>query len=664
MVEPIGQLPGQPPGDVPEVDFVALKTGQTIGRYEVLSVLGQGGFGITYRARDAQLGREVAIKEYLPTALAIRQNGTTVLPRSTKTAEEFTGGRKRFVDEGRTLASLQRAPAIVRVFDFLEANGTGYIVMELVAGDTLESRLRQKGPLTPDELNRILWPLLDGLEKVHGAGFLHRDIKPANILLSAAGDPTLIDFGAARAAMAGKTAAMTAIFTPGYAAAEQFTSARQGPWTDIYGLAATLYHAITGRTPPSAFDRMLQDAYEPLSNLAPVGFASGLTAGIDAALTVRASERPQSIAAWRSVLRQTGNRAAAVVEPPVTSPAIPVAAKRRTGVWLGIAAAAALALAAGGYYFAVVAPAQVATGAAASIQAAAQAERLKIQEELAKLRAAEAEAEAKFKAEETARQKAEADATTRRKIEEETRRRIEAELAEKQRLEAEAKQKAEAEAAAKRQTEEGDKKAAEAAETALRLTPLDRQRVQVALTAHGFNTNGTDGAFGSHSRDVIAAWQRSKNYAATGFLTGAENQALLKEAASAIAKFDEDQRKAPDATTNPQAAAAGPKGSANAFDGDYSGAANFPNGGLATSVHVVGGRGTGTWAIIRCNSTASYNLSIAPDGAARMELHGLNGQCQPNFYDMSSRVVGNRVEFTMESGRSGTIPIVLTRRGR
>ena len=116
------------------IDLVALATGRTIGRYEVVSVLGQGGFGITYRARDAQLGREVAIKEYLPLALAVRQDGTTVLPRSTTAAQDFAWGRDRFVSEGRTLASLQNAPGIVRVFDFLEANGTAYIVMQLLQG--------------------------------------------------------------------------------------------------------------------------------------------------------------------------------------------------------------------------------------------------------------------------------------------------------------------------------------------------------------------------------------------------------------------------------------------------------------------------------------------------------------------------------------------------
>ena len=252
-----------------EVDFVALQAGQTIGRYTVVSVLGQGGFGITYRAHDTQLGREVAIKEYLPTAIAIRQGGHTVLPRSTKVAEDFTWGREPFVSEGRTLASLHHAPGIVRVFDFLEVMGTAYIVMELLHGETLEERIKKQGTLDAAAIDRILAPLLAGLEQVHKAGFLHRDIKPANILLNANGDPTLIDFGASRAAMAGRSVAMTAVFTPGYAAGEQMTSAKQGPWTDIYAFSATLYHAITGKTPPNAFDRMLDDEYEPLARLAP-----------------------------------------------------------------------------------------------------------------------------------------------------------------------------------------------------------------------------------------------------------------------------------------------------------------------------------------------------------------------------------------------------------
>ena len=282
----------------------ALPAGARLRGYEILAVLGHGGFGVTYRARDTTLGRDVAIKEYLPTSVAVREDGTTVLPRSTALAEEFHWGRDRFLEEARILAKLGGARAIVRVFDFLEANGTAYMVMALLDGESLEQRLKRGGPLSQAAVESILHPLLDGLEAVHATGFLHRDIKPANIMLDARGAPTLIDFGASRAPMAGSTTAMTAIFTPGYAAAEQFTSAKQGPWTDIYGLCATLYHTIVGRPPPSAFDRMENDTYEPLAKLWPAGFSPAFLAAIDAGLKLRAADRLQSIAEWRTMLRR------------------------------------------------------------------------------------------------------------------------------------------------------------------------------------------------------------------------------------------------------------------------------------------------------------------------------------------------------------------------
>jgi peptidoglycan hydrolase-like protein with peptidoglycan-binding domain len=541
-----------------------------IGRYEVVSVLGQGGFGITYRALDAQLGREVAIKEYLPLALAVRQDGTTVQPRSTTAAPDFAWGRDRFVAEGRTLASLQNAPGIVRVFDFLEANGTAYIVMQLLQGETLESRLKQAGTLPPAAIDRILWPLLDGLEQVHNAGFLHRDIKPANILLDATGHPTLIDFGASRAAMAGRSAALTAIFTPGYAAGEQMTSARQGPWTDIYSLSATLHHAITGSAPPSAFDRMLDDEYQPLARKAPPGFGRGLLIGLDAGLAVRASDRPQSIAGWRPILGQVAasdaNATVAMTQaPPTVQPAVapppsavvsapsaassPAAAKKRgVGLWVGGAVVAVLLLA-GGYY-ALVDDKRAPQTAAQDTQLAAEAQRLKDQEELARLRA---ENERRLKAEQEAAQRRQIEEETRRKIEtemadkkrqeDEARQKADAEAAEKKRQEEEGRQKAEADAAAQRQADEAAKKVAEAGESGLRLTVLDRQHIQVALTALGFATGSTNGTFGSRTREMIANWQKSRNEPATGYLTGAQNQALLRDAAPAVARFDEEQKK-------------------------------------------------------------------------------------------------------------------------
>ncbi len=634
-----GQATGTSGPGVTEQDFVALAPGKTIGRYEILSILGQGGFGITYRARDTQLDRDVAIKEYLPSALAIRQDGTTVLPRSTKVAEDFSWGRQRFVDEGRTLATLQRAPAIVRVFDFLEANGTAYIVMELVPGDTLENRLRA-GPLTPAEVDRILWPLLDGLERVHETGFLHRDIKPANILLDGEGRPTLIDFGASRMAVAGRTSAMTAIFTPGYAAAEQMTSAKQGPWTDIYGLSATLYHAITGTAPPSSFDRALDDEYAALGRSMPAGFAPGLLVGIDAGLALRASDRPQSIAGWRPILGQTGAPDAqatvalrrpadsdatvfvrqptlsppSVSPPSISPPAAPSAppAKGGKGLWMALAAVVVLALGGGGYWYATRPP-------AVDLAAVQKVEALQ-REQLAAQQAQKAQATelAKLREEKAAREKAAHDLAERQKIEEELRGKLAAEQA--------AKEKAEAETRAK--TEAGKTQAMDA-ETALRLTPLDRQRAQVALTALGFrNSTGADGVFGPRMREVIAAWQKSRSYPDTGYLTGAENQELLRTASAAVTRFDDDQKKADEAKKKAdedkaRAAAAAPaltpapppSGAQTGIDGRWTGTYQCTpsRGGGPFTMHVVlviqGG--TGTWSVPNATETTLGNHSIA-----------------------------------------------------
>jgi serine/threonine protein kinase/peptidoglycan hydrolase-like protein with peptidoglycan-binding domain len=552
----VGTGPVQPD----EAPRGVLPPGTSLQRYEILSVLGQGGFGITYRARDTQLNRDVAIKEYLPSALAVRDGATLVLPRSTQMAGEFALGRQRFLDEGRTLASLQRAPSIVRVFDFIEANGTAYIVMELVPGITLEERLSHGRTLSPAEIDRILGPLLDGLAQVHAIDFLHRDIKPANILLDESGSPTLIDFGAARAAIAGQTLAATAVFTPGYAAAEQFTAARQGPWTDIYGLSATLYHAITGAPPPSAFDRMLDETYEPLARRMPAGFAPGLLIGIDAGLAVRASDRPQSIAGWRPILSQAGPPGAqvtvALAKPAETARVSPASvsapARRPASLWIGLAAAA-IALAAGGFYLTAEKPAPPPQQAAVPSPAAAEAERTA---------RAQAEEIARLQAEKAARDKADAEAAAQRQAADDAQKKEAEAAAQRQKAEEEARQKAAADEEARRKAEQHDRDTAEASEAGLQLTTLGRQHVQVALTALGFNTAGSDGVFGKRTREMIAAWQKGRGDTATGYLTGPQNQALLQSAAPAIAKFDDDQRRAAAVPPAPASATPAPPAAA------------------------------------------------------------------------------------------------------
>jgi serine/threonine protein kinase/peptidoglycan hydrolase-like protein with peptidoglycan-binding domain len=283
-----------------QADLGALPIGYRLGAFEIVEVIGQGGFGITYRALHTRLGIDAAIKEYMPSSLVVRQADSTIQPRSTKHTDDFVWGQANFVSEGRTLAKFQNTPGIVSVRDFFDQNGTSYIVMDMVHGETLETRLR-RGPLSPPEFNRILHPLLTGLEKIHDGGFLHRDIKPANIIIDKEGNPTLIDFGAARAASSGRTTAMTAVFTPGYASLEQMTSAKQGPWTDIYGLAATLYHGITGTAPTNTFDRVVEETYVPLAQLRPEGFDRNVRIAIDAGMALKASDRPQNIAGWKTL---------------------------------------------------------------------------------------------------------------------------------------------------------------------------------------------------------------------------------------------------------------------------------------------------------------------------------------------------------------------------
>ena len=654
------------------VDFVSLPAGQAIGRYTIVSVIGHGGFGITYRALDTQLGREVAIKEFLPIALAVRQDGTTVLPRSAQEAADFDSARTRFVDEGRTLASLHDAPAIVRVFDFLEANGTAYLVMQLLSGETLEHRLKRTGPLGPADLDAILWPMLEGLEHVHGAGFLHRDIKPANILLNVAGKPTLIDFGASRAAMAGRTTAMTAIFTPGYAAAEQMTSARQGPWTDIYGLSATLYHAITGKAPPNVFDRMMEDGYEPLGRLQLPGFAHGLLVGLDAGLAVKASDRPQSIAGWRPILGQTIADGRAVTAPMPrrmagpTASVPPVATKQRKSLWAGLAAAALLVAAGGGYLALTpsVPSAPPAVDEATVKRQAAEEESRRVAED-AQAAQQRAEAEAarlKAAAAEEAQRKADAEAAEKKRLDDAAQQKADADAAEKKRTDEVARQKAEADA--RRKTEDDERKAAEATEAALRLGQPDRQKTQVALTSLGFDTRGADGTFGARSREMIASWQRSRGHPATGYLTAGQQQALLREASAAVSKFDDDERKKADeakrkADDEAKARAASPSAPASppvppptppaaGFNGLYAGSlsSSTPSGGqsalrpLGMELRIAGGQATGEMVNYECGAMP-ISLTVAPSGAISGNLRLYEGNCSPVSASASGRVSGN-----------------------
>ena len=281
----------------------ALPQGHRLQEYELMRVLGFGGFGMTYLGFDHNLDKAVAIKEYLPSDIATRTADHSVAPQASEFRGDFQWGLERFLDEARTLARFDHRH-IIKVHRFFEAHGTAYIVMEYAEGETLSAYLERKGTLSEAELKGILYPLLDGLEVVHGADFLHRDIKPGNIVLRAAdGSPVLLDFGAARQAIGVKSRSVTSIVTPGYAPIEQYSSrGDQGPWTDIYALGGMCYRALTGQVPDDATDRMRNDPLVPVSQRCAGRVSGAFLSAIDLALSVDEGDRPQSIAAWRAVL--------------------------------------------------------------------------------------------------------------------------------------------------------------------------------------------------------------------------------------------------------------------------------------------------------------------------------------------------------------------------
>ena len=277
----------------------ALPAGYALQEYRIEKVLGVGGFGLTYLALDSNLNLKVALKEYLPDDIATRGADQSIGPRSPEAVDTFGWGKRRFLDESRTVASF-RHPNIVRVMRFFEANGTAYMVMEFVEGAALTDWMKTRRPLSEALASSLIGPLLDGLQVVHRAGILHRDIKPGNIYVREDGTPVLLDFGSARQ----RSSDLTTIVSPGFAPFEQYHEhGNQGPWSDVYALGGVLYWMVTGNRPHEAAARIKLDTMPSALQSGDRGlYRPAFLAAIDWALAPSEDQRPQSVKEWREAL--------------------------------------------------------------------------------------------------------------------------------------------------------------------------------------------------------------------------------------------------------------------------------------------------------------------------------------------------------------------------
>jgi serine/threonine protein kinase len=297
--------PRPPAAAAPFADHDALPPGTRFGEFEIVRVLGVGGFGIVYLAQDHSLERQVALKEYMPASLASRGAGPAVTIRSGSFAETYAIGLRSFVNEARLLARFDH-PSLVKVYRFWEDNATAYMVMPYLQGVTLRDARRAMGH-APDEawIRGVLEPMLDALDQLHREGVFHRDIAPDNILLPPEGAPILLDFGAARRVISDRTQSLTAILKPSYAPIEQYadmTAMRQGPWTDVYALGAVVHYLLFGAPPAPATARAVQSDTEQIEHRVVPGVSAHFMSVVAWMLGVRPLDRPQNVASVRAAL--------------------------------------------------------------------------------------------------------------------------------------------------------------------------------------------------------------------------------------------------------------------------------------------------------------------------------------------------------------------------
>ncbi|MEO7009065.1 MAG: protein kinase [Caldimonas sp.] len=296
----------EPPAPTPAASsHDALAPGTRFGEFEIIRVLGVGGFGIVYLARDHSLERDIALKEYMPASLASRGVGPQITIRSSSYAETYAIGLRSFVNEARLLARFDHA-SLVKVYRFWEDNATAYMVMPYLQGITLRDA-RRAMTHAPDEawVRSVIDPIMSALELLHREGVYHRDIAPDNILLPPEAAPVLLDFGAARRVISDRTQSLTAILKPSYAPIEQYaemTQLRQGPWTDLYALAAVMHYLLFGVPPAPATARAVQEDSESVADRSVPGVSPRMLEAIAWALAIRPNQRPQSVDEFRAAL--------------------------------------------------------------------------------------------------------------------------------------------------------------------------------------------------------------------------------------------------------------------------------------------------------------------------------------------------------------------------
>lgn len=283
----------------------ALPVGARLGEFEITGVIGEGGFGIVYSARDSSLDRIVAVKEYLPAAFAGRTSAGSVQVRSQEHHKTFNAGLSSFINEAKMLARFSH-PGLVEVFRFWEANGTAYMAMRYYRGVTLREVLRTTPQVVTEQwLCETLDPVLLALQELHNERCYHRDVAPDNIMVLPNGRSVLMDFGAARRIIGGMTQALTTVLKPGYAPIEQYSddgSMQQGAWTDIYAVGGVLYHAMTGKVPVQAISRMMSDPLKDVAGVTAGRFSPELCAAVMKSLAVLPENRHQSVDELRTAM--------------------------------------------------------------------------------------------------------------------------------------------------------------------------------------------------------------------------------------------------------------------------------------------------------------------------------------------------------------------------